>query len=236
MLGSQGTFHSAVVNAGAWITDPSTNIFENALTITSTGYVQAGTGDVYIFHGDLNNQSARSNAWQTLNVTPGNSSGAETKFEFDGAGLTLTQRFTTAGLLTTGGFAGAPASINNGVQSVSAYTNLAGFVNNFAVGELELTNTALVLAQAAPSPTPNALFVNDLFLSADARLIISNNMRLYFVNSNSWDAAQITLLGNAQIHQLSDALPLAVPEPNVLAMWLAGLVTLYAARRRHQRR
>ena len=62
---------------------------------------------------------------------------------------------------------------------------------------------------------------------------------LYFINSNDWNLANITLLGNAEIHQLSSlgevAPVLAVPEPNVLLMWLSALATLWAARRRNRK-
>ena len=64
-------------------------------------------------------------------------------------------------------------------------------------------------------------------------------MDVYFVNSNDWSLANITLLGNAEIHQLTglggNAPSLVIPEPNVLLMWLCGGVTLWAARRRHSR-
>ena len=237
MVGGLGVFHSAVVNNGAWITDPTTNIFAGELKVTSSGYVSASAGDVYVFNGDLINQSTQSNDWNTLNATPGSDSGSGTKFVFDGAGLTLTQRLNTIVLLLTDGFVGTPSPLTNGVQYISAYGDVTGFTNNFAIGELELTNTTLLLAQALSSSTTNALFVNDLFLSADSRLIISNDMRVYFVNSNTWGMSQITLLGNAQIHQLliGTSLPLAIPEPNVLLMWIAGAVTLVAARRRRRR-
>ena len=235
MFHGVGTFNSAVVNAEAWITDPSTNLFAKMLTVTSTGYLQATNGDVDIFQGDLSNQSTRSNAWQTLNVAPGSGPGSGTKFLFEGTGLTLTQRFTDVGQALTNGFTGIADPLSNGVQTVSAFTSVAGFVDNFAVGELELTNTTLVLAQAAPSLTPNALFVNDLFLT-DARLILSNNMQVYFVNSNSWSMSQITLLDNAQIHQLTTGVIAAVPEPSMILLWLGGLAILYVAMRRRARR
>jgi hypothetical protein len=59
-------------------------------------------------------------------------------------------------------------------------------------------------------------------------------MRLYFVNSNGWSLANITLLGNAEIHQLADGSPVIslIPEPQVVMFWLCSAVTLYAARRR----
>ncbi|MEI8064217.1 MAG: hypothetical protein WCH84_09160, partial [Verrucomicrobiota bacterium] len=236
-LNSVGTFNSQVVNAGAWITDLTTNTFLGTYSAAPSGYIDAAAGDVYTFQGDFINQSTQSSAWQTLNVTPGIESGSGTKFVFDGTGLTLTQRFDTVGKLLTGGFVGTPDSLSNGVQYVSAYSDVAGFVNNFAVGELALTNHAtLLFDQAQSSLTTNALFVNDLFLAADTRLIVSDNMRVYFVNSNSWNMSQVTLLGNAEIHQLIiGGVPVAVPEPTVVLMWLAGAVTIWAVRRRQSR-
>ena len=136
--------------------------------------------------------------------------------------------------MLTGGFTTLTGSLTTGVQNVSG--TVAGFVTNFAVGELELTNTTLVLAPTVPTDgVTNALFVNDLFLYG-AHLVISNDMQLYFVNSNTWNLADITLLGNAQIHQLSGlGASLIIPEPNVLLMWLCGGFTLWAARRRRRR-
>ena len=234
-LNSVGTFTSAVVNRGAWTTDPSTNVFLSTFTITSGGSISAAAGDVYRFQSNLINQSSQSTTWSTLNVTPGAGPGLGTEFLFSGAGVSHTQEFFHVGLLLTNGFVGTPNPLSNGVQEVSAYGDVAGFVNNFAVGELILTNTTLVLEQATPSLATNALFVNDLFLYGAAQLVISNNMQVYFVNSNTWDMSQITLWGDAQIHQLSGAvLPviLSVPEPNVLLMWLAGAGTFWVARRR----
>ena len=53
----------------------------------------------------------------------------------------------------------------NGVQDVTSFSAVSGFVSNFALGQLWLTNTTLELAQAVPtSALTNALFVNDLYL------------------------------------------------------------------------
>jgi hypothetical protein len=112
---------------------------------------------------------------------------------------------------------------------------VSGFDTNYAVGQLWVTNTTLELAQAVPGET-NALFVNDLYLFGNSQLVISNNMDVYFVNSNNWNSSEITLLGNAQIHQLyalNQSLSV-VPEPNVLVMWLCGAITFWAARRRRR--
>ena len=238
---SYGTFNSAVVNRGAWISDPSTLTFLASHTETTNGYINAGDGDRYVFQGDLVNQSTNKVLWNTLNVTPGtNTSGQGTTFLFQGTGLTQTQEFFQAGLALTSGFTGSPTPLSNGVQDVTSFAAVGGFQNNFAVGQLMLTNTTLALAPTVPGGPTGALFVNDLFLFDLSHLVISNNMRLYFVNSNSWDMANITLLGSAEIHQLNSLTAttnlLVIPEPNVLLMWLSGVVTLWAARRRARSR
>ena len=55
---------------------------------------------------------------------------------------------------------------------------------------------------------------------------------LYFVNSNDFSSADITLLGNGQIHQLELQQVSSVPEPSVVLLWLCGLGTAYGASRR----
>jgi hypothetical protein len=89
-----------------------------------------------------------------------------------------------------------------------------------------------MLSQTVPGGPTGALFVNDLFFSDNSHLIISNDMRLYFVNSNSWTMANITLLGNAEIHQLLPTDLLVIPEPSTWLMWLCGALALYYGRRR----
>src|SRR5207249_11716903 len=46
---SIGTFNSAVVNSGTWMSDPSTNVFQNTFTVTAGGSIAMAAGDVYIF-------------------------------------------------------------------------------------------------------------------------------------------------------------------------------------------
>jgi hypothetical protein len=63
-------------------------------------------------------------------------------------------------------------------------------------------------------------------------------VQVYFVNSNNWGSANFLLEGNptfdnsySGLHQLS-----AIPEPNVLVLWLSGFATIIAARRRRAKR
>ena len=65
--------------------------------------------------------------------------------------------------------------------------------------------------------------------------IISNNTVLYFVNSNNWSLANVTLLGNGEIHQLELQNVASVPEPSVVLLWLCGFATVYGASRRAKR-
>ena len=246
MISGVGTFNGAVVNSGAWITDPSTNVLNNTYTVASSGFISAAAGDVYIFHSNFVNQSTQNTSYNTFNTTAGGSGASGTKFIFDNASApatTLTQQYFTAGLKLTGGFVGTPNPLSNGVQFVSSFPAVTGFQNNFALDRLEIgnlgTNSLLELSASADiggaSGNTNALFVNDLWLFDSSDLIISNNTVLYFVNSNTWSMANVTLLGNGEIHQLELQQVASVPEPGVLLLWLCGLATAYGARRRAKR-
>ena len=237
-ISSVGTYNQTVVNDGAWTTDGgSSSVFSNNFIITTNGYVSAAA-DQYLFKADLLNQSTNNLHWDTLGALPStNTAGTGTQFLFSGSAVTHTQVFDHPGLLLTGGFNGdVMGDATTGVQNVSG--SVAGFEGNFAVGQLWLTNTTLLLEQSPGLLATNgALFVNDLYLFGGSHLVISNNMAVYFVNSNAWSLADITLLGNAQIHQLTGlGAELVIPEPNVLLMWLCGALTVWAARRRHNRR
>jgi hypothetical protein len=246
-VNSVGTFNNAVVNQGAWISDPTTNVFNNTFTVAASGYISASAGDVYIFKSNFVNRSTQNTSYSTLNTTPGSSGASGTKFIFDNAsavGTALTQQFFTAALKLTGGFVGAPSPAATGVQLVSSFAAVTGFDDNFALDRLEIgntgTNSTLELSASADiggaSGNTNALFVNDLWLFGSSDLIISNNTVLYFVNSNNFSSADITLLGNGEIHQLESQQLSTVPEPSVVLLWLCGLGTAYAAGRRAKNR
>jgi hypothetical protein len=250
VLTNQGTFSviagnasylKSVVNSGAWLADPtSVSHMIGNFTVTSNGYLNLADQSLSEFSGNLINQSTDKTDWNTFNTTAGtNTIGTGAKLLFTASSVTMTQLFENPGLLLTNGFVSTPSPSSNGVQDVTSFSAVTGFDDNFAVGQLWLTNTTLELAQTVPSPTPDALYVNDLYLFGGSHLVISNNMDVYFVNSNNWNLTDITLLGNAQIHQLYSLnnQPLAVvPEPNVLFMWLCGAVTFWAARRRQRSR
>ena len=231
-VNSVGTFNSAVYNNGAWITDSTTNIFQSHYTVGGSGSISADPGDLFVFRSNLVNQSTQNTSWDTFSGTPNvNPAAPRVTFRFEGTGLTQTQQFFHVGLFLDGGFTGTPVPLTTGVQDVLSLGSVVGFQDNFALGRLELTNTTLMFSKTVPNNSlTNALFVNDLFLLGTSHLIISNDMRVYFVNSNNWSLANITLLGNAEIHQLLGGL--VVPEPTTWLLWISGALALFHGRRR----
>ena len=88
-----------------------------------------------------------------------------------------------------------------------------------------------------------ALYLDNLWLGANSLLIIGTNTEVYFLNSNSWSAADFTLLGGGhgiggELHQVivTGPPPSAVPEPGVLLLGLGGAAIVHAMRRRGQRK
>lgn len=197
-INSVGTFHSAVHNAGAWITDPTTNVFLADYVVANIGSIRMDAGDVFILKADFVNLSSQSN---TYNTTQG-------KFLFDGSGVT--QRFFTAGLdLGPGGiYPGAPQ-----------HRLIGGFpLNNFVLGTLEISNFSTVIVTDAfvLDGKRAGLYVENLRLGPQSLLVISNNVSMYFFNSNNWNFINLLLLGDAELHQL------IIPEANTLLLMLLG--------------
>lgn len=239
-LNSVGTFNSSVVNSGAWLTDPSTNVFQNTLTVTSSGYIQglAGSEDVFIFTNNATtaasfiNLSTRSNEWYT----------AESKFIFSST-LGTTQDFLVAGHDM------GPSTLNpvpNATNSMYASPNpYYGFFTNFALGTLEIADFTTVRVSDAFLGTAGwgtndsltaGLYLYNLNMGLNSLLIISSNVQVYFYSSNNWGAANFILEGNPTydnayngLHQL-----LAVPEPSVLMFLLLGGSAIAMRRKRNQ--
>lgn len=237
LTSSVGTFNSTVVNSGAWITDPSTLVFQNTFTVTPSGFVSMTPGDVYVFTNgasaaaDFVNLSSQSNAYNTANG----------KFVFDNT-LGLTQNLVVAGHNLG---PGSPNPVPNATNEapVGLDLNIPGFSNNFALGTLEISDFTTVRVSDAFSGLPGlgtndgltaGLYLDNLLMGFDSFLIISSNVQVYFKSSNTWDTANFLLEGNPTfdnaingLHQLA-----VVPEPGVVFLWLCGFVTVYAARRR----
>lgn len=61
---TKATFAGTFTNDGAYISDPSTNNFNN-LVINAMGYLSGGAGDAFRISGDFENNSIRTDLWHT---------------------------------------------------------------------------------------------------------------------------------------------------------------------------
>ncbi len=249
-LNSVGTFNSAVVNKGAWITDPSTNVFYGDYTVAANGYISASAGDVSIFKSNFVNVSTLSNQYNTL----------KSQFTFNGSGG-YTQAFYVAGL-NLGGWSSSLQASNeqffsnvNGTFSTNSFQFagpdlVLGYTNNFGLGTLQVgdlnTTSTLILADsfATGSVGPDdgkvaGLYVNTLTLDPGSLLIISNNVELYFQTTNgvtgiafdpnNLNGANVLLLDGASFHELT-----IIPEPSILMLFSVGSVAILWYRRRRK--
>ncbi|MGO9245221.1 MAG: hypothetical protein ACLQDC_10710 [Verrucomicrobiia bacterium] len=242
-VNSIGTFNSTVVNQGAWISDPSTNVFLGTYTVATNGYISMAAGDVYMFQSNFVNVSSLSNQYNTLNG----------KFVMNGQG---TQQFYVAGL-NLGGFASSIQPSNetyfsngSGTFSTNSFSFAKGdaafgYSNNFALGTLELSGlstTVLMDTYGTVGSTNNqvaGLYLNTLTLDPGSLLIISNNVELYFETTNGVTGIgygtlgagdDILMLNGSSFHQLT-----VVPEPSILMLFSVGTVAIVSYRRRKAR-
>jgi hypothetical protein len=238
MMHGLGTFNGSVVNAGAWITDPTTNVFNDTFTITSSGYISMAPGDVYVFTNDADstghfiNLSTQSNSFDTL----------EGKFLFSGTSG-VTQQFYVAGHNIG---AVAPGSPNATNAVFTDFPHVPGYSNNFALGTLEISAYSTVrvddvFSTLGPGTNDNitaGLYLRNLFMGLDSLLIIGSNVQVYFVTSNDWSSANFLLEGNATYDNAINGLHqmIIVPEPSALLLWGLGLaVTVFTRRHFHRR-
>ena len=239
---SVGTFNSSVVNQGAWIMDPSTNVFNSDYTVTSSGYIQMSPGDVMVFSNGASfiNSSTMSNIYNTLNG----------KFVFEGGGG-LTQGYYVAGIDTLGSNLppiGALSQIN-AFGTGTWGSAVLGYSNNFAlgtfeVGSLSLTSTVILIdsfGTVGPDDGRTAgLYVDTFNINAGSLLIISNNVEFYFHSSNGVTGVSIgsltpgdnvLILSGGSFHQI-----VVIPEPSILMLLMIGGGAIQWYRRRHAAR
>ncbi|MCG3147856.1 MAG: hypothetical protein PCFJNLEI_01297 [Verrucomicrobiae bacterium] len=239
MLNSIGTFNSGVINAGHWLTDPTTNVFAGfGYTNTTSGVINMAAGDVYVF---TNTQAGTPANFINVSTNQVANNLLDGKVLFSG-GLGLTQTVAVAGQ----DLGPATGSATNIAYMTSAR---AGFVNNFALGTLEISNFSTVrVTDAFLNIGPNdfqmaGLYLENLFMGTDSLLIIDTNVQVYFINSNNWSLANIRLVNNQSslfggdlgnydntisgLHQV-----VVIPEPSVLLLSVAGLMIISLARRR----
>lgn len=238
-LNSVGTFHSSVVNQGAWIMDPSTNIFFGDFVVSSNGYITMTSGDVNIFKSNFVNRSYMSNQYDTLHG----------KFIFDGTGG-HTQSFYVAGvdMLGSNGVPIGPLSQTNAFLVLGPQP-IFGFTNNFALDHLQVgslnTTSTLVLIDTRGTLEPDdgkkaGLYVHEFTIAPGSLLIISNNVEFYYMNANGVSGVSlgtlspghnVLILGNGSFHQL-----VVVPEPSMLFLLTVGAAGIHWYRRRQRSR
>jgi hypothetical protein len=232
MANSMGTFGGTVVNSGAWITDPTTNVFQNTYTVTSSGFIQASSSDLYVFSN--NATSAASFVNLSTNKTQYNT--LNSSFLFANT-LGLTQQFVTAGL----NFGPAAATATNQIELLNPNPfSLPEYSNNFALGTLDISSYTTVRVDNAfidggsDTDLTAALYLNNLDMGTDSLLIISTNVEVYFISSNNWSLANVQLEGNPNYDQLFDGIHqfVVVPEPSIVLLWVSSVATVYAARKR----
>jgi hypothetical protein len=243
-INSVGTFASAVVNQGAWVSAPSTNVFMGTYTVATNAYISMAAGDVYMFQSNFVNVSARSNQFNTL----------AGKFVMKGQG---TQQFFVAGI-NLGGFASSIQPSNeiffttgSGTFSTNSFSfakddTAFGYSNNFALGTLELSDVSTtVLMDSFGTVGSNdskvaGLYLNTLTLDPGSLLIISNNVELYFQSTNGVTGIGLGTLGagdnvlildGGSFHQLT-----VVPEPSILMLLFIGAFAIVGYRQRKKNR
>jgi hypothetical protein len=244
-LNSVGTFNNKVLNNGAWISDPSTNVFNSDMFVNTNGYIAASVGDVYRFQSNFVNVSSRSNDFNTLGA----------KFIFDGTNTAsssfYTQAFYVAGINMQGTGTTFMSPIETSPTNLYQFgldDPIAGFSNNFALGTLEIgnlgTNSILSLVDAFgftniygtnfSDGKVAGLYVDQLTLFGSSVLIISNNVQLYYKNATNifldGPNQNVFLLGNASLHEL-----IVVPEPSILLFLMVGGAAMAIRRNRTRR-
>jgi hypothetical protein len=243
-MNSVGTFNSSVYNRGAWIMDPSTNVFYGDYTVASNGYITMTQGDVSLFKSNFVNVSRRTNDYNTL----------AGKFVMDGLS---TQQFYVAGI-NLGGYNSSQQPSNevyftNGFGQIFSTNSflfgtadsIYGYSNNFALGTLALSSfsTTVLMDAFGTVGTDDGkvagLYLSTLTLNPGSLLVISNNVELYFKNTNGITGISlgtlnpgdnVLLLDGSSFHQLN-----VVPEPSILMLMTIGAFGIVWHRRRKAR-
>ncbi|MDW8309862.1 MAG: autotransporter-associated beta strand repeat-containing protein, partial [Verrucomicrobiales bacterium] len=235
MMQGNGTFRGRVINSGAWLTDPTTNTFTDSLVITPSGYIAADVDDVFIFTNGVSTVGHFRNL--STNALPWNTSGA--KFLFS-ATVGATQDLFAAGI-------NRESLLPSGSSTSEVVGDWASAIaSNFHIGTLEISNFSTVRVWDAFSGLGGdfgaddgqraALYVDNLIMGAHSLLIISANVEVYFLNSNSWSSANYVLLGGGhgvggELHQFVGLS--FVPEPGTLLLFMGGAGLIWGYRRQN---
>jgi autotransporter-associated beta strand protein len=160
----------------------------------------------------------------------------------------------TGGVTVNSGGILSPGMGDAGVLNVGTLSLADNFVYNWQVSATTTDQVEVATAGGLAFTTGNAWTLNlevapllwqgishtnDTFVlfnvaSAGAPIGLTNAL---FGGSWNTDYAQVQVLGNQVVLTgIYQPLMLAIPEPNVLVLWLSSIATIYAARRRQRRK
>ena len=227
VMNSKVTYTAPVVISGLYFSDPSTNTFATNVTVTASGALQGSNGDLFVFGGNLLNQSTNRSGfslWQAAvlftNLAAG---GTNHTYDVTGSG-----------------------SANWG----TGFTNFDRVSTNFAIGTLSIApgNRLMITGQVGGGIT-NAVYVGWLDIQGlGTGSLLTNNLgdvtntlllalnlpdiNLYYSREdprNAWLNANIPGTG---YNLWGGGLLLPIPEPSAFATIAVGLGLLAFLRRR----
>jgi T5SS/PEP-CTERM-associated repeat protein len=198
VVNSRLTWSSNVVLSGGYVSDPSTNIFATNLTITASGYLQGGAGDLFQFERDLILQSTQDNLYDLTAST-----------------VAFTNRLGQHLFNLTG--SGAD---DNG----SNFVGIASIVDNYAIGTLVLSPSDSLRLTGTVA---NALYVGALDIGGLANtnnLLLDINL---YYDSNQVANAYLNglvydLAGNGLLIPYPGPGVPVIPEPAALFLFVLG--------------